>query len=152
MRGRKAELIDLKKLRGSYRRDRDKKSPEPSTKKPWPPSWLNKRAKHIFNHMVRRLDVIGLATATHTEMLALLCSRMEEVERFDKFLNEHGATYESKSTVGSIIFKERPEVQMKKEAARHVHSLLVEFGLSPAAVQKVGKVRTKKQSNEFSEF
>jgi P27 family predicted phage terminase small subunit len=152
MKGRKVIPIPIKETKGTNRKHRERKSYSPQKDKPISPAWLNKRAKQIFWHMTGRLKAIGLDTRTHTEMLALLSSRMEEVERFDKLLNEKGYTYTTKNSIGSKVIKERPEVAMRKEAARHVHALLVEFGLSPAAQQKVGAPPSKPQNNEFDGF
>lgn len=153
--GRKIIPIPIKKAKGTYQRCREREAPDPSKKKPYPPSWLNKRAKQIFWHMTKRLDDIGLASATHTEILALLCSRMEEVERFDKMLNDaetNGYVYKSTNSYGDSILKEHPSVSLREKAARHVHSLLVEFGLTPSAIQKVGAKKEKPKKNEFEGY
>ncbi|MEN6297743.1 MAG: phage terminase small subunit P27 family [Rectinema sp.] len=156
MTGRKVVPIDVKKARGTYRKDRDKKAPKPSPKKPAAPSWLNTRAKQIFNLMVKRLSEIGQASATYTEAIALLSSRMEEVERFDKILNdgeENGYVYKTTNSFGDAILKEHPAVRLREKAARHVHSLLTEFGLTGASAQKVGaQPKEGDKKNEFEEY
>ena len=152
MKGRKVVPMGIKKAKGTYRKDRDKNAPEPSDKKPIPPSWLNKRAKQIFHHMRKRLDDIGLGSRTYTEALAALSSRMEEVERFDKILNEEGSFYESKNSLGFEVIKEHPAAKLREKAIRHVHSLLTEFGLTGASAQKIGTGKKKPKSNDFEDF
>ena len=161
MRGRKVIPIEIKKLKGTHQPCRDKDVPEPSKKKPLPPLWLNKRAKMIFHHMVWRLDDLNLATRSHTEALAVLSSRMEEVERFDKMLNNsvdengkatNGYIYKTTNSFGDDILKEHPAVKLREKATRHVHSLLTEFGLTPASAQKVGTPKKKEKNNEFDNF
>ena len=153
MRGRKVIPIEIKKAQGTHRPHRDKDVPEPSKKKPLPPVWINKRAKMIFHHMVRRLEELSLATRSHTEALALLSSRMEEVEKFDRLLNTgSGYTYKTKTIAGDTLIKEHPAVKLREKAANHVHKLLVEFGLTPASAQKVGMPKKKDKSNEFTGF
>jgi len=155
MRGRKALPTHLKILKGTHQKCRDKVVPDPSKEKPWPPVWLNKRAKMIFHHMVRRLDELSLASRSHTESIALLSSRMEEVENFDKVLNAGGKSlyfYKTKTADGSEIIKEHPAVKLREKAARHVHSLLTEFGLTPASAQKVGTPKQTKKKNDFEGF
>ena len=101
--GRKIIPISIKEAKGTRRKDREKEVKPPSSKKPVPPAWLNARAKQIFHHMVKRLETIGLASATYTEAIALLASRMEEVERFDKMLNDecgNGYVYKSTNSYG----------------------------------------------------
>ena len=153
MRGRKVIPIEIKKAKGTHQPCRDKDVPEPSEKKPLPPKWLNTRAKMIFRHMTRRLEDLNLATRSHTEALALLSSRMEEVEKFDKLLNTGGGyTYKTKTTAGETVIKEHPACKLREKAANHVHKLLVEFGLTPASAQKVGTPKKKDKSNEFTGF
>jgi len=153
--GRKVIPIGIKKAKGTYRKTREKEVPPPSKEKPIPPTWLNKRAKQIFQHMVRRLDEIGLASRTYTEGIALLSCRMEEVERFDKMLNDseaNGYVYKSTNSYGDDILKEHPAVKLREKAVRHVHALLVEFGLTGASAQKIGTKKKEAKTNEFDEF
>ncbi len=162
MAGRKAIPTHIKLIKGTLRKDRIKDIPPPSEKKPLPPTWLNTRAKQIFQHMVKRLDEIGLASATYTEAIALLSSRMEEVERFDKILNElsnsedgkatGGYFYKTTNSLGSSVLREHPAVRLREKAARHVHALLTEFGLTGASAQKVATKKQEKKTNEFSDF
>ena len=152
MKGRKTIPIGIKKVKGTLKKHRVKNVPDPSDKKPTPPAWLNKRAKQIFWHMLTRLDDIGLASATHTEALATLCSRMEEVERFDKVLNDEGYYYDAKNSLGFEVKKEHPAAKLREKAIRHVHSLLTEFGLTPASIQKVGSGKSKPKGNDFEGF
>ena len=162
MQGRKALPTQIKLIKGTHQPCRDKDVPPPSTKKPVPPSWLNQRAKNIFHHMVKRLDELGLASRSHTEAIALLACRMEEVERFDKMLNNaidektgeptNGYVYKTTNSYGDDVLKEHPAVRLREKAAKHVHSLLVEFGLTPAAAQKVGTPKKKTKKNDFEGF
>jgi len=153
--GRKAIPIQIKKLKGTHQPCRDKDVPEPSKKLPYRPSWLNKRAKQIFHHMAKRLDEIGLASRSHTEAIALLSCRMEELERFDKMLNddkENGYVYKTTNSYGGEALKEHPAVKLREAAAKHVHSLLTEFGLTPSSAQKVGTPKKKTKKNDFEGF
>ena len=157
MAGRKAIPIQLKVLKGTHQPCRDKDVPEPSKEKPLPPVWLNGRAKIIFRHMVRRLEALGMASRSHTEAIAVLACRMEEVERFDKMLNgavdkegnpENGYIYKTTISFGDDVLKEHPAVKLREKAARHVHTLLTDFGLTPASAQKVGTPKKKTQNND----
>jgi P27 family predicted phage terminase small subunit len=160
--GRKVIPINIKKAKGTFQACREKIVPKPSSKRPIPPSWLNKRAKQIFRHMDGRLAELGMSSASHTEVLALLACRQEELERFDKMLNDTvpdengvvkgGYIYEAKNSFGDIILRDHPAVKLREKAARHVHSLLVEFGLTPSAAQKVGTKKETKKKNEFDEY
>ena len=141
MPGRKIIPIELKKLRGTYRKDRDRKPPPSSKGKPTAPAWLNTAAKRKFGIVVRRLDALSMASNTYTEAISLLASRLEEVERHTALLEVEGYLLEEKP---------HPAVKLREMAMNHSHKLLVEFGLTAAAIQKVGaKKKEEKKKNPF---
>lgn len=148
--GRKVLPMEIKKAKGTFQACRHKGTPETSDKKPVPPSWLTPRAKQIFHLLSKRLG--DRATATYTEVQALCASRMDEAERFDKILNEASYVYITANSFGDQVMKPRPEVAMRKEAMRHVQSLLAELGLTATAAHKVGATQEKKKGNEFEGF
>lgn len=160
--GRKAIPIELKKIRGTYRKDRDKNTPKPSKNKPLPPKWLNKRAKQLFWHFVGRLKEINLDSRTYTEAIALLACRAEELERFDKLLNSERKdtdtlesnpyVYVTYTKTGDKIIKTNPIVGERERAARHYHNLLVEFGLTGASAGKISVPAPRKEKDDFSDF
>lgn len=136
--GRKATPTHLKVLRGNPgKRKINQNEPTFSEDLPIAPEWLSERAKEKFTLLVTRLNEMGLASASHTEMLALLAMRQAQVEEYSKILAAKGSSYQTKSVTGQKIIKARPEVAMLSDAARHEQSLLVEFGLSAAAATKV---------------
>ena len=159
--GAKVLPMNEKIAKGTFRKHREKGIPTPSEKLPIPPSWLNRRAKSIFRLMVRRIGEITVASMTHTESISILCSRLEEVQRLTKFIDENGSSYEKKAIVGrgesahEIILGvyARPEVKQRSDAIRHLHTLLLEFGLTPSSLGRVKPKGDKgKVTNEFSEF
>jgi len=94
---------------------------------------------------------MGLATAAHTEMLALLAFRLEEWEDRDRDVRANGAVYAKLElievpdpehpgrtvTKAQKIWKSNPAVAQRSEAMRHAQALLAEFGLSPSSQAKV---------------
>lgn len=148
--GRKPKPTALKLLTGNPgKRAINKNEPAASKSKPRPPSWLNGRAKSIFRLLVKRLDGMGYASASHTEALALAAWRLEQVEACGKLLNENGLTYETKNQRNATVVKPRPEVAMQGEAARHAQSLLAEFGLTPSSATRI-QVPGKPKGNSFN--
>jgi P27 family predicted phage terminase small subunit len=167
--GRKIIPIEEKKAKGTYRKHRDKGKPEVSNKKPIPPSWLNKRAKQIFQLLTKRLG--KRATATYTEVQAMCASRYEESERFTKALDEgipvrvnkndgkgdqvvmvNGYVYQSSNSFGDPVLKENPMVRLREKALRHAQSLLVEMGLTDISGLKFGSGEKGKKKSEFDGF
>lgn len=143
-----AEILDFPGKRSKS----GKNTPKVDPQIPNAPSFLSKRGTEIFGLLCGRLSAQKLASASHTEMLALLASRIEEVELLHDVLQKEGRTYQTTSTAGDIVYKARPEVAMKNEAMRHAQSLLSEFGLSPSAVNKVSAKDGDQEDNPLAGF
>jgi len=141
----------LKLLNGNPgKRALNKSEPKPSASLPRPPSWLNTRAKSKFKLLVKRIEGMGYASASHTEALALCAWRLEQVEACAKALDDAGSlTFETINQRGAKVVKPRPEVAMQAEAARHAQSLLAEFGLTPSSATRV-QVPGKPKTNAFN--
>ena len=150
MAGRKPLPDYIHEARGTDRPDRKRDRPATSTDPPRPPRWLGKEAKRIFRQIARRLEEMRVASASHTEMLALAAMRLAEVEMYTRQLDELGSsTYETEGTMGQKLVKVRPEVALRSQAARHAQSLLSEFGLSAASLNKVAARKDLKTDNPF---
>ncbi|TDR94194.1 phage terminase small subunit P27 family [Enterovirga rhinocerotis] len=161
MAGRKPKPDHLKLITGTAQACRmNPSAPEGSKAPPVAPDWLSERAAEIFEGLVEILGEMGLASGSDTAMLAMLASRIEEVEICTAVIEDAGRVYVSKAETttgedGTLVVKQmvraRPEVSMRNEALRHVQSLLAEFGLSPAARSRVSAAG-KKEEDEFADF
>jgi len=151
--GRKIIPITIKEAKGTRERSRERIVTPPSDKIAKPPSSLNKRAKQIFQHYVkRRLEPLGLASATYTEEIARLAVAHEEWERFTKLINEVGYTIEYLDREGNPIVKMRPEVKIRDTANAVMKACLLEFGLTAQSAQKVGAPPEKKKKDDKERF
>src|SRR5688572_22617681 len=151
MKGRKA--IPFKKLLGTERKGRiNTEAPTPEAATPNAPHGLTPRAVEWFGRLTSRLEVMGCASASHTEMLALLSRRLAEVETCDELIAQHGEVYEATTDKGGFMLKANPAVAMRSEAMRHAQSLLAEFGLSLAAISKVKTLKSAPQQSTWGAF
>lgn len=139
MSGRKRIPDRLKIVAGTDRRDRmnpDAPALNPGTAEP--PEWLSERASELFAQLSATLLGMGIASPDDQAALALLASRLEEVELMTAIIEDTGRTYQQMNDDGSVrMIRARPEVGMRNEAMRHAQGLLAEFGLTPAARSKV---------------
>lgn len=102
------------------------------------PEWLSDRAAELFAQLSATLFGMGIASPDDQAALAMLASRLEEVELMTAAIEDGGRVYEQKDEEGNVrMVRARPEVGMRNEAMRHAQSLLAEFGLTPAARSKV---------------
>ncbi|MHB2265671.1 P27 family phage terminase small subunit [Aliihoeflea sp. PC F10.4] len=122
---------------------------------PEAPEWLSGRATEIFEQLVGITGQMGVGSASDTAMLAMAASRLEEVEICTAIIEDGGRTfcssmeYDDEGRVTSQQIKGHPAVAQRSEAMRHAQSLLVEFGLSPAARSKVSATKTN-DKNPFA--
>ncbi|MEN3213599.1 P27 family phage terminase small subunit [Methylorubrum populi] len=148
MAGRKRKPDALKQLAGTAQPCRmNPDAPIAREGEAEAPEWLSERAAEIFGELTTITGGMGISSPDDTAMLALLASRLEEVEVCTAVIEDLGRVYISESKTGTMV-RGRPEVAMRNEAMRHAQSLLSEFGLSPAARSKVSAV-TPPESNPF---
>jgi hypothetical protein len=133
--GKKRMPDHLKVVKGTFRKDRAKDPPKESGKPAKPPSYLSDRATYYFGYYVKLME--GRASETFTEILALLSIRSEEVEAFHTGV---------KSTEG------RSENAAYKEAMRHKHTLLIECGLTPASIGRMGGGKKKPEADPWDDL
>lgn len=139
MAGRKRKPDHLKVVSGTAEKRRmNDEAPAANPGTAVAPGWLSERAVEIFDQISATLDGMGIASPDDMHALALLASRLEEVERMNEAIGSLGETYEQLDEYGNVkMVRARPEVGIKNEAMRHAQSLLAEFGLTPAARSKV---------------
>lgn len=150
--GRKRKPDHLKVVAGTDRPDRmNPAAPVASKVLPVSPSWLSERAAEKFGQLVTILDGMGLASEVDVDMLAMLASRLEEIEITTGIIEDLGRSYTTETQGGGTMYRSRPEVSQRNEAMRHAQSLLAEFGLSPASRSKVS-TSLEKVGNPFADL
>ncbi len=142
----------LKIIAGTARPDR--MNPDAPASNPGiasPPAWLSERAAEVFSRLSAILHGMGIASPDDVDALAILASRLEEIEICTAVIEDCGRTYERRDpeTDEVLIIRSRPEVAMRNEAMRHAQSLLAEFGLSPATRAKVSAGK-RDEANPFA--
>lgn len=138
----------LKLLKGTHQscRDADNTPPVNLSAMPAPPEHLNYRAAEIFRQLSVYLHGMKILSVEDSIMLGLLAARLEEVEEHTETIESEGYVY----LTNKGLWKSRPEVGMRNEAMRHAQSLLIEFGLSPAARSRVSAQLGDKPDNPFA--
>lgn len=134
MKGGKSKPDELKVIAGTFRKDRSNpNAPSVPSGIPEAPAWLSERASELFASLCVVLDSLNIVSPADECMIAMLASRLEEIEVLTATIEDQGRTYKGESG----LWKARPEVSQRNEAMRHCHALLSEFGLSPATRNKV---------------
>jgi P27 family predicted phage terminase small subunit len=152
--GRKPEPTKLKLVKGTARADRiNPAAPEPAKDGLNIPPNLTEGAHAHFRTLHERLKGLGLDSSTYTETVAMAAARMAEIDYCTDVISAHsGPTYETETIQGGRMIRAYPEVAMRNEAMRHLHSLLSELGLTPSAIGKVGAKAPEKPKSKFGGF
>jgi len=153
--GRPKLSDETKIIHHTFRKDRvNKEAPIPNSDSLRAPNWLSKEDRKYFRILKLELNDIGLGSKSYSEMLALAASRVIEIKKCNKTLEEQGEFYETTNTRGSLIYKAHPALAQRNEAKRHYQSLLAQFGLSPVDIGKTKTDRMKSKDNQqpFRQF
>ena len=152
MKGRKVVPLAIKKMKGTARKHHKKvkKADDPVMV---PPPYLPARAKEIFQDIYKKIDIIGYADASHSDMLGILALTLDEIEQLTEILKESGLSYQITNAAGEQLWKSRPEQKQRAESIRRAQSLLSEFCLSAGSAGKISIKSTKKEEdNPWSRF
>lgn len=152
--GRKATPEACKVLKGTFRKDRaNPDAPAPACDPMTAPGWMPEDARPHFETLRERLKSIGLDSSSFTETLAMAATRLHQIDRFSALITATGESYETKTAKDGRMVRAYPEVAMLSEAMRHLHSLLSEMGLTPAAIGKAGGKKTgEKTASPYGQF
>lgn len=149
--GRKSKPLAQKKTTGTVRKDRLPESmPSPSSEGMALSLPGGSSVAECFNFLLSIVDGMGNNSASYGPALSLAALRMDEVINLTNDIIAEGETYKSEGRNGMQV-KANPKVGMRSEAMRHFHSLLAEFGLTPASIQKIGSL-PRGGGNPFEEF
>lgn len=135
--GRKRKSLELKKLDGTDRKDREGDGKMPAVVGSLVcPMHLGDHERLYFASIAQVLEEQGRASPHFSEHVALTATRLAQIQRWQAVLEIEGDTYECKTAHGTMIRK-RPEVQMLSDAMRHAQSLLGELMLNPSAAMRL---------------
>lgn len=150
-RGRKNKPLEQKQINGTARKDRlPEAMPQPLQQGMSLSLAGTGGVEECFSFLLKIVEGMGNNSASYGPALSLAALRMNEITTLTNDILEEGAVYESEGRNGKQV-KANPKVTMRSEAMRHFHSLLAEFGLTPASIQKVGSINNPAK-NPFGEF
>ena len=139
-RGRRPAPQELKKKRGTARKDRSPENPVTVTKaKPTntAPSFLKAKGKMMYERTVGHLHSMGLLSTVDDTSLELLAMAYQEWYSAELKLQREGRIYETFSSNGAKVLKAHPAAQQSADAWRRIRMMLIEFGLTPASRSKL---------------
>lgn len=136
--GRRRKSLDLKKLEGTNRKDRDGGGDTPAVQGALVcPTHMSDLEQLYFGSIAQVLEEQGRSSPHFSEHVGLLAVRLAQIERYKAVLECDGDTFETKTTTGALMIRKHPAVQMLSDAMRHAQSLLGEMMLNPSAAMRL---------------
>lgn len=148
--GRRRKSLDLKKLEGTTRKDRDGGGDVPTTPGSLVcPAHMSDLEQLYFGSIAQILEEQGRSSPHFSEHVGLLAVRLAQIERYKAVLECDGDTFatESVKTIGAgpkaekhvitRMIRKHPAAQMLSDAMRHAQSLLGELMLNPSAAMRL---------------
>ena len=139
-RGRRPAPQELKKKRGTARKDRAPENPVTVTKaapKKTTPSFLKAKGKMMYERSVGHLHSMGLLSTVDDTSLELLAMAYQEWYSAELKLMKEGRIYETFASNGAKVLKPHPAAAQSADAWRRIRRMLIEFGLTPASRSKL---------------
>jgi P27 family predicted phage terminase small subunit len=131
---------ELKKKRGTARKDRAPENPVKVTKaapKKTTPSFLKAKGKMMYERSVGHLHSMGLLSTVDDTSLELLAMAYQEWYSAELKLMKEGRIYETFAANGAKVLKPHPAAAQSADAWRRIRMMLIEFGLTPASRSKL---------------
>ena len=121
-------------MRGSWRASRNPNEPTPERGRPRCPRWLDKYAKHAWEHLIPQLDAMGVLTKIDGHIVTLYCQLWSRWRKAEEFIRDRGEYHIVRDRHGGVAgLKPFPQVRIANNLAEQLVRIGRELGLSPAA-------------------
>jgi len=147
--------VELKLIDGTYRPDRaNTAAPRPvRTSTMSAPKHLSPRARKQWTAVVKMLDSLGVLTVADAMAVESLCETYADlVEARIAIRDAGGPSYEATTKAGGTMYRARPEVGIVSDADKRLRAWLAEFGLTPAARNRVSASATPDDDDPFADL
>ncbi|PCI51384.1 MAG: phage terminase small subunit P27 family [Alphaproteobacteria bacterium] len=101
-----------------------------------PPHELSKSAVPVWNELVKPMVDAGFLRQTDTVVFGVFCQAVADFRRAVKRIERDGEFYKVKSNHGEYI-RQHPACSVKERSMRIIMQYATEFGITPAARQKI---------------
>ena len=139
-------------LHGSKRsKARAPNEPAVESGPPPKPEWLGEIASQAWDDVLPLLLGMRVVSTSDRMALEMLASTYEEWRDANDAVQRDGATQEYHTQAGSSI-RAHPAVAQRSDAFRRLHTVLQEFGLTPASRSKAGVTGQAEKADPLAEL
>lgn len=139
MAGRKCKPDALKKLEGTFRKDRAGDSLELPAGIPTKPEWTEHDpiASELYNQVASTCYAMGVGTAADSLGFALLADQLSMYLRLRALISADGPVIYGEGSQGNSTQKPHPALAQMNTSYTNIIKLMTEYGLTAAARTKV---------------
>lgn len=142
---------ELKKLKGTHRKDKDlpnEMAVKPITTIPTPPEDLPESAQKTWYNVCSQLAALKILTNLDLDALKAYCFQIHLMDDAMKHIKEEGTTVMMTNKGGGSYPVKSPHIAIYNDALSHVNRIGQQFGFSPSARTKIslGQVKEEKKN------
>lgn len=137
---------EVKKKRGTFQKCRSNPdAPEPIAGRPEPPDDLDNAELAAFWSLVEAAEDLGVCDPRNHHLFAIWARQYPRFVKLSKAVKEEGDTLRLEAANGGEKVMRNPDSVALDACGRELKAILVEFGLTPAAM---GRVAAKKKGDK----
>lgn len=139
MAGRKRKPEALKKLEGTFRKDRATSSVSVPAGIPEKPVWASNDpiTDVLYDQIAAHCYSMGVGTGVDAMGFALLADQLSMYLRLRAIVQAEGALVEVEGSAGNVNMKSHPALAQMNVAYSNITKMMTEYGLTAAARTKV---------------
>lgn len=153
--GRPKKPAALKRVDGTYRKDRDESAAEIeaiTSKVEIPKALKEKESQEMWAYLVNRFKDARMLTELDLPMLELMCLEYQRYLNYDVILEEQGHVIISIGSSGNAYQKENPHIKLREQALNRYMDLASKFGMNPSDRSKVVQMGKQEKGDGFDEL
>lgn len=153
MRTTKPVPVKLKKIRGTYRKDRDSHglTIQPSKAIPEAPEYFTPMQKEIWQAICTTLKAIDLLQPVGMPFVEIYCQQAGLYQRALEDIQENGATTTTESRYGTVI-KKNPSLEIMNQAFKVMTDISDRFGFTPLSQSRIKGISREPEDIFDDEF
>lgn len=153
--GNEAKPVQLKKLHGTYRKDRAPKNEmgvDPCPVMPPPPVYLSEVGVRVWHETTEQLSALKMLHTVDLELLAAYCLAAETMEKMATDLKVEGHTVMMQNKGGGVYQIKNPKWTILNESIDKMHKIALQFGWTPAARAKISVPDQGEEKDPFAKL
>lgn len=153
--GRPKKPTALKKVDGTFRKDRDGKATEVqhiTSTVEVPKSLTDDKAREMWGYLVNRFTESRMLTELDLPLLELMCIEWQRYLKYESAIELQGEVITYLNTSENEVTKINPYMSLRDKALTRFTELAYRFGMTPSDRSKVTQIGKEETSDGFDDL